>query len=609
MRKPPRRSLFTASVYGGVIVLLLLLAFFTRGFSQSLGDARISGRYALLPLFQTRVLNDLTVSWNGMSLHFSRRTSPALLGIEEGDSGMDILFADDARLRLSADAGTAGSLSLSAAAPSTGSAGAALLIPYTLTGVPLDSPADSALSWKRAGRLFFLNLPTGAQADAEMRVLTLPLRPGAGAATLRVAGAEVATAPAHPVAARAASRAVKLPDEKLMPTVEQLQDTLGRFVDAAYLGWTQDRYSPSTGQWKMADGSLGFSAEIGVPLIAESITRGAWQRVLPLWSGAETMQERRGGAAPDPTSGYVGGVREYVHALAARQAADLERARGLLAKTDPSLLAVPGLVPLLMGGGGNGDTQAAVTWLVSLNTSSLDIGSCLALLEDLVDYGEAARVDEAVSRALRALIAGRILPSVVTVESAVFLLTDAAGHSDMRAGVRCGSLLMRAGALLKDPLASAVGRGLTASALALADADGILPATLTIASGRIGAREGALAPESLYALLPLERSLPRRVSLSAVGPEAWVWTPARVASAEGSAEDAKITFSYPPGVPYHLAIVGVKSFRLLRLHGIPWHSDPDYAKYSDGWAYEPATRTLFMKITGRSGQEEIGLHY
>jgi hypothetical protein len=614
MRKPPRRALLTALVYGGVLLLLLLLAFFTRGFSQALGDARIGGRYALIPLFQSKVLNTLTVTWNGMSLHFSRSTTPALQGIETGDAGTDILFAGDARLHLGADADTAGSLSLSATAPSAAASGPVLLIPFTISGASVPPGPDAALAWKRAGQLYLLSLPAGAKADEATRLLTLPLGPGAVTATLKVAGAAIAAAPARTASVRAVARprTVKLPDEQSMPTEGQLREAISRFVDAAYLGWTQDRYSPATGQWKLADGSSGFSADIGAPLLAEAVTRGAWQRVLPLWSAAEALQGRRAGEAPDrgAASAYLGGARDYVRSLAARQAADIERVRGLLAKPDPSLLAIADLVLLLLVNGSPENVQAAVAYMVSVNPSGLDVAASLALLQDLLDYGESAGASESVTRALRALITTRVLPSVGSAEAGVFLLTDSAGHADLLAGVRCGALLLRAGTLLKDTLAAAVGRGLMTSALGLADAAGNLPAAITISSGRVNAREGTIAPESLYTLLPIERRWPRqKAAANAFGPGAWVWTAARIVSAEGSTEDARIVFSYPAGIPYHLAIVGVKSFRLLRLHGIAWHADPEYAKYSDGWSYEPSTRTLYMKITGKAEQEEISIHY
>ena len=61
------------------------------------------------------------------------------------------------------------------------------------------------------------------------------------------------------------------------------------------------------------------------------------------------------------------------------------------------------------------------------------------------------------------------------------------------------------------------------------------------------------------------------------------------------------------GIPFHAIIRGIAPFTLLKLHGIPWHSDPSYFKYSDGWTYDPKTRTLALKITGRADQETIDI--
>ena len=56
-----------------------------------------------------------------------------------------------------------------------------------------------------------------------------------------------------------------------------------------------------------------------------------------------------------------------------------------------------------------------------------------------------------------------------------------------------------------------------------------------------------------------------------------------------------------------MIIQGIGPFSLLKLHGIPWHSDPIYFKYSDGWTYDAKARTLFMKVTGRSDRETIDI--
>jgi hypothetical protein len=94
---------------------------------------------------------------------------------------------------------------------------------------------------------------------------------------------------------------------------------------------------------------------------------------------------------------------------------------------------------------------------------------------------------------------------------------------------------------------------------------------------------------------------------SQAGPGTWAWTPARITSASGSTTGAVLVFTYPQGIPYHLMIQGLRPFAQLKLHGIPWHSDPTYFKYSDGWVFDAGTRTLFMKVTGKSDREEIDI--
>jgi hypothetical protein len=45
------------------------------------------------------------------------------------------------------------------------------------------------------------------------------------------------------------------------------------------------------------------------------------------------------------------------------------------------------------------------------------------------------------------------------------------------------------------------------------------------------------------------------------------------------------------------------------MHGIPWKSDPEYFSYTDGWAYDEETQTLYVKITHRLETEELVLNY
>jgi hypothetical protein len=69
----------------------------------------------------------------------------------------------------------------------------------------------------------------------------------------------------------------------------------------------------------------------------------------------------------------------------------------------------------------------------------------------------------------------------------------------------------------------------------------------------------------------------------------------------------RLLLGYPAGVPHYFVIQGVGPFAEVRIHGIPWHADPAFARYSDGWAYDAAAHLFSGKLTGRTSREEIDI--
>jgi hypothetical protein len=619
MRKIPTGHLRTPAVYGGVVLLLLLLAFFAPGFSQGVGEARVAGRYVLFPLFRPRALQSLTLSWNGVALRFSRSAAPALEGFEISDAGAAIVLANNVRLRLTPGDDLNGSLSISPEASSTEAATGPLVIPFTLSGPFLVQGAGSALSWERGGRTYLLSLPTGARLDAESRLLTLPL--DSRGIDLRMAGGPAFVASSRVLPARVAAQSPQLPDEKSLPSADQMQAAVARYVDAAYAGWTGTRYSAQDGLWKMPDGSAKFSDDIGVGLLAESLYRGTIDRFLPIWSDAVARQQDRlpGQKLALRTSVYAGNVRDFLGMLQSDAASDVDRARGLLAKSDPSLFGMNGISTLLADHGTPDLLHAERTLMAGVSAAGLDTPSALGLLDGLLDSAQEPsggtgaaeqqqRLDAA--RAARELIDRRIIPSLRRVDNGVFLESGTPGQSVVKDNIRGGSLLLRAGSVLDYSRASAIGRSLIVTSLALADDSGLLPGTLTLASGRVVARAGVLAAESVYEQLPLDRYLPGEIPLSSqLGPGAWLWTAARLVSITSSDAAVSMVVAYPVGIPHYMAIQGLRPFTQIRLHSIPWHADPSYMKYSDGWTYDAVSRTLYLKLKGRAAQEEIDIRF
>src|SRR5271157_2100541 len=371
-------------VYGGVVLLLLLLALFARGFSRDIGDGRVAGRFALFPLFQSRAPEELTLTWNGLALHFSRTTTPGLKGFEPApDSAADIVFDGDARLRISPGTDTGGSITLST--PGAGASSAALVVPFGVAGVLQDPPAGAALAWKRAGRTFLLTLPPDARTDVAAGTLTLPLSGPAWSGALRVEGVTEATRMAS---ADQSSRPARLPDEASLPSEDRMQASLAAFVDAAYQGWSVSRYMAADARWRLADGTPGFSEDIGIGLLAESVARGTWQQIFPLWSNALAAQQQR---APQPdlsfsTSAYVGGERDFAAAERTRSAQQFQQAETLLERSDNQLLLTPGVVTLIADHASPDLLQKTGAFLTGQTPSRLDLPTAAGLVEALVDY-------------------------------------------------------------------------------------------------------------------------------------------------------------------------------------------------------------------------------
>ena len=603
-----RRRLLKAAVYTTLVLLSILLALTARGFSRDVGDARVSGRFSLLPVLQSRRPVQLALTWNGLTLHFSRDGSPSLRGFESAGDATDIVFDDGRRLRLVPGADAGGSLSLAPVSGADGGAtpaGSSVVVGFTLQGVLQDpAPDGAALGWRHAGRTFVLSLPAGGESNPQAGTLTIPLS-GATVALLKPQGipAVAGTAAAAPVAAAAA----RLPREEDMPGADRLKAVTAAFLESAWQGWSSTRYSAADSSWRLADGTRGFSEDIGVALLSQSVARGSFPATFGLWSDALAIQEKKAAPLSRVTSAYVGGERDFASSLQRSADAEVSRAANLLQQNDVSLLRVTGLVPLLLDHGTADLMQKAGAFLAGHSAAGLDAVTALGFAGNLLDYYTLMGSDEHIVQLLKDTVTKDLLPAVRAADAGVFLDTGK-GSSDVATDIRAGALLLRAASVIDSSLAAAVGRGLIVSSLSLGNEAGFLPAVITLDAGHITRRDGAVAPETIYPDLPGTAFVPREIPLaSAAGKGAWVWTCASLASVTGTPAELTLAFAYPRGVPYHLVLHGVRPFSLLKLHGIPWHADPTYFKYSDGWTYDGGSQTLFMKITGRLDQEEIDI--
>ncbi len=330
MQGSARRYLLGSLVYAGAALLLVCLAVFAGSFSRTVGPARISGRYSAFPLFNRSRLEALTLSWNGMDLSFSRGSRPGLVRLEAADGTADIVLGSNERLRLSS---TGGTLTMSPLADGA-AAGDVLRMPFRVSGVLQAGAGTDTITWTRRGGSYQLSLPSNATVDFGARLISLPLAAGSTASDIRFVS--LSPAAAHELVQLApAATAPRLPDEKSLPTQDQLKEQLSRWADSAYAGWSASRYSAGAGTWKMADGKQGFSEDIGTGLLAEALARGTFSNALDAWTTAVNNQLSRN---PSPRLSfaacvYTGRVKDF--AARPGDAAELERLKSLAAQGRP----------------------------------------------------------------------------------------------------------------------------------------------------------------------------------------------------------------------------------------------------------------------------------
>ncbi len=195
-RRPNRRFyLLVMLVYLAVVAALLSLALFGRSSTERLGDARVTVRYAALPLFGTSV-DRAIVSYQGLRLCFGRSTpivasdggTAAPRELRTHGEGIDIGFERGLRLELR-DTGD-GSLSLAVAGDEAPTGALSVAVPVRVPGGLRTAGDEPMISWRRLGRSYYLSLPPESRVDAGARAITLALGFGAGSREIRFGPAD-----------------------------------------------------------------------------------------------------------------------------------------------------------------------------------------------------------------------------------------------------------------------------------------------------------------------------------------------------------------------------------------------------------------------------------
>ena len=375
---------------------------------------------------------------------------------------------------------------------------------------------------------------------------------------------------------------------------DSLEKILKVLAGTAYKGWNSERWLPAAGTWEYAADAPGEGTTAAAMLL-ESLYRGTFPAAQNrLVQGSPRLIDRKSalylGSMVPPLKAFGSAVAGY-----AREAALLSR------NNDPEIFSNPEYLSILFDAGLSVSYQldgplGDLAEKVILSDPGKDTELKLALNagEYLLKQGDSG------SPALRFLIRELLLPRICPIGEGRYGVA-LAGGSDTRVNVQAGMLMISS----EDPLASRIGYTLLMSAAASAGEYGRIPASIEMSEFTTSESPSMLEPETFEELLRMFREssyTPRAVSLGTG--QGWMWTTAANVRYQAG-NTAILSFQFPQGGIHHFAVFGVEPFDQIQMHGIPWKSDPEFQRYSDGWVYDAGSRTLYVKIRHRAARQEI----
>jgi hypothetical protein len=604
MKKPlPVLYYVIPAVYVLVIGFFVLMQFRAReSFQENLGALGLRGSYSK-SLGGARQIRDLTVSCNGVRLRFPggrlllRDPGPArsrrLRVLSYNRSGQSVELSCSEDLRLSFSLAEGGTVELRP------------LIPAALQGLHVLSLALD-LGEERAERVRGIPL-LRLSGRSGLRYVALPagsdfdLRAGRLEVNLQAEGAPVAFERADPARDEPYvywfSRRGPLADEA------RYLAGLERFLDDAYGYWNQVIMG--------TPGDPAIAEDLGACLLSEAARRGDYRRFLPAVAAAVRARAESGPSIR--TAAYVGYLQGFQAASAQQAAALIDQVTEAVRRSDPdpAVLDTPGLLRVIVNRGPFSLAEEVLRLADAADRSGAPVSRLVSLLEI---YTEAADLlGQPFAQKASDLIDASLLPAVLQTREGLFLARasgEQEGRVEVLDSVRAGRLFLRAAGLTARPSLALVGRGLLLAAMSLADSEGFVPARGSVLSGGFRALEGQLPPEKLYGYLAEARYLPEEYSLyRQLSPGAWLYTAALPVQIKAGSGQYRFSLGFPVGGSHYFLLQGIPAMQSVMLHEILWKSDPEYSRYSDGWVYDPATQTLFGKLSQRLPEEDLVINF
>ncbi len=388
--------------------------------------------------------------------------------------------------------------------------------------------------------------------------------------------------------------------------VVRYEQTIRDYLDVGYTGWSGERYNGGSGTWSMRDGAARFSEEILTAYLAEAWRRNEYATAFNQMRRAADLHPQAVGFLSAP---FLGDLRS-VSATFVEE--DRERAQSLearIAAGDPTIFRDEDVIIHASLHGNEQLYRLLLEYIEIVDYRTVGIPTAVGMLASAVDTDFPDPAAEEATRRFLGIIEERLFPAVRRFDD-FFYLETAQGEIDVYRSIRAGQLIERVGRDEDNQLYITVGRNLVMSGLQLADPRGFLPEFLYFNETGIQRREGSFGVERLYARFTENPWYPRAISLyDDLGAGSFIWTIADFTTIDIGEETFRFRLQYPANQTHYIIMQGIPPFNSMQLFGLQWRNDISFESYIKGRHYEESTRTLMIKYTDNSTEEDIILNY